>query len=606
MQSPGKGTASVISEIESLVAIDDVDEFLQNAVAVLVGLTSARAGLLHQLNAGDEVLRTVQSEKAESEIEAAIMVEVDGIAAEAVMSGRADRRTLRSDAGKFAVLCVPLKTTEAGALSVTLVMGPERAPYLEPTWGMLQMMTSVMLQHGVRGELQAVRTAFLQATLLVDLFTRASDSRDFAEAMTVVATELQEWLGCDRLAIGVGNPSRVRVEAVSGFGKVEKRSHGTAQLVSLMKESLATGSSISWPAPQDDRVAVLTSSDQTPLLSKSSDGQVLSVPLISGDEMPRGSWVLFWKDRQGLDVRTFELVEAINPHLVSLTELLRKALPTGPIGRGLKYLREASALRRVALFALPVALLVAMLIPVPYRIGAPAQLGPVESRQIAAPFSGILEETQVKPGDTVETGQLLARLDGKEIGWRLAEAVAKRDVAGKRRDQALALLDVEATQLAQHEYEALDAESRLLDYQQRNLKITSPLAGLVLSGNLEQSQGVPVETGQKLFEIASLEQLRLEIAVADEDVHWVQPGQEVRFRLESQPGHEFEGTLEEVYPVSEMLDSENVFVCLTTVDNVANSLRPGMQGRASIVGPRKPLGWILFHKPWNFVRLRLF
>jgi len=606
MQAAGQGAASVISEIEALVAIDDIDEFLQTAVSVLVSLTSARTGLLHQLSSTEEVRRSAQSEAVDSGLEASILVEVDGIATEAVMSGRADRRTLRSDAGKFAVLCVPLRTAEAGALSVTLVMGPERAPYLEPTWAILQMMASVMLQHGVRGELRAVRTAFLQATLLVDLFTRASDSRDFAEAMTVVATELQEWLGCDRLAIGMGDASRVRVEAVSGFGKVEKRSHGTAQLMSLMRESLATGSSISWPSPQDEAVAVLTSSDQTPLLSKSSDGQVLSVPLISSDEKPRGSWVLFWKERQGLDVRTYELVEAVNPHLVSLTELLRKALPTGPIGRSVRYLREASALRRVALFALPIAILVAMLIPVPYRIGAPAQLGPVESRQIAAPFSGILEKTQVKPGDTVEAGQLLALLDGKEIGWRLAEAIAKRDVAGKRRDQALALLDVEATQLAQHEYEALDAESRLLNYQQRNLKISSPLAGLVLSGDLEQSQGVPVETGQKLFEIASLDRLRLEIAVSDEDVHWVRPGQEVRFRLESQPGHEFEAELEEVYPVSEMLEGENVFVCLTTVDNVENSLRPGMQGRASVVGPRKPLGWILFHKPWNFIRLRLF
>lgn len=603
---PGAGTTSVITEIERLVAIDDLDEFLQTSVGVLVGLTSARVGLLHRLVSEEEVHRTVQSEKADSGVDAQIMGEVDSIAAQAVVNGSPDRRTLRAESGKFAVLCVPLRTAEAGALSVTLILGPERAPYLEPTWGMLQMMASVMLQHGVRGELQAVRTAFLQATLLVDLFTRASDARDFAEALAVVATELQEWLGCDRLAIGIGDASRIRVEAVSGFGKVEKRSHGTAQLMSLMKESLATGSPVSWPAPQDENVAVLTSSDQSALLSKSSDGQVLSVPLICSDEKPRGSWVLFWKQRQGLDVRTFELVEAVNPHLVSLIELLRKALPTGPIGRSMRYLREASVLRRVALLALPVALVIALLIPVPYRIGAPAQLAPVESRQIAAPFGGILQDARVKPGDTVTRGQLLALLDGKEIGWRLAEAIAKRDVAGKRRDQALAIGDVEATQLAQHEFEALDAESRLLDYQQNNLKIVSPLDGLILSGNLEQSQGVPVETGQKLFEIASLERLRLEIAVSDEDVHWVQPGQKVRFRLESQPGHEFEGELEEVYPVSEMLDGENVFVCLTTVQNDADSLRPGMQGRASVVGPRKSLGWILFHKPWNFIRLRLF
>ena len=145
----------------------------------------------------------------------------------------------------------------------------------------------------------------------------------------------------------------------------------------------------------------------------------------------------------------------------------------------------------------------------------------------------------------MEKGKLIAMLDGKDIGWRLAEAVAKRDVAAKRRDQALSLDDVESMQLAQHEYEALDAESRLLSYQQKNLEILAPISGLILSGNLEQSQGVPVNTGQKLFEIASLEKLRLEIAVSDEDVHWVEEGQQVTFRLESQPGHQFEAVVEE-------------------------------------------------------------
>jgi RND family efflux transporter MFP subunit len=603
---PGAAATEVLGEIERLATVDDVEEFLQTAVAVITNLTAARCGLLHQLTGPEEVRRTVQCEKADSGVESALFQEIDSIAAQSVAHGNADRRTLRADSGKFAVLCVPVQTEETGALAMTLVMGPERAPYLEPTWGMLQMMASVLHQHGVRGELQKVRTAFLQSTLLVDLFTRASDSRDFAEALTVVATELQEWLGCDRLAIGVGNASRLKVEAVSGFGKVEKRSHGNSQIMSMMKEALATESSVAWPMPVDESITVLAASDQTELLSKSSEGQVLSIPLIAGEDTPRGAWTMFWKERQGLNQRTFELVEAINPHLVSLVELLRKGLPTGPIGRSLSYLRKASKLRRAAIFALPIAIAIAMVIPVPYRIGAPAQLAPVKSRQVAAPFRGILEKTEVKPGDTVEKGKLLAMLDGKEIGWRLAEAVAKRDVAAKRRDQALSIDDVEGMQLAQHEFEALDAESRLLSYQQTNLEIVAPLSGLILSGDLEQSQGVPVDTGQKLFEIASLDQLRLEIAVSDEDVHWVEAGQKVTFRLESQPGEQFEAVIEEVYPISEMLDGENVFVCLTTVKNEDDTLRPGMRGRASVIGPSKPLGWVLFHKPWNFIRLRLF
>lgn len=604
--SKSAGAASVVADLERLVAIDDLDDFLEAAIELVVQLTSARCGTLHRVESPEEVACTVRIERPDSGIDSDLKKKIDAASAGTALSGRAERQTLRSESGKFALLCVPLSTPEMGATSMALVMGPERAPYLEPTYGILQMMVSVMVQHGVRGELHATRTAFLQATLLVDLFTRASDARDLSEALTIVATELQEWLGCDRLAIGVGAGSQLRVGAVSGFGRVERRSQGTARLVSLMKEAQAADSGIAWPMPIDESVGVLSASDQGDLLARSSDGQVLAMPMIPSKDEVRGAWVLFWKHREDLDAKKYELVEAIHPHLISLTELLRKAMPSGTLGKVTRFLRAASAMRKAALIALPFVIVAAMLIPIPYRIGTTAQLTPVKSRQIAAPFSGVLESAKVRPGDTVEKGELLAILDGKEIGWRLAEAIAKRDVAAKRRDQARSIGDIEATQLAQHEFDALRVESELLAYQRDNLEIRSPLSGLVLSGNLEQSQGVPVDTGQKLFVIASLGTLRLELSVPDEDVHWVEPGQKVLFRPESQAGRELEGVLEDVYPVSEMIDGENVFVCMTSLANSDGDLRPGMRGRASIVGARKPLGWVIFHKPWNFIRLRFF
>ena len=33
--------------------------------------------------------------------------------------------------------------------------------------------------------------------------------------------------------------------------------------------------------------------------------------------------------------------------------------------------------------------------------------------------------------------------------------------------------------------------------------------------------------------------------------------------------------------------------------------RPGMSGSARIDGPKRPLGWNLFHKPWEFLVSRL-
>ena len=78
-----------------------------------------------------------------------------------------------------------------------------------------------------------------------------------------------------------------------------------------------------------------------------------------------------------------------------------------------------------------------LVFPVHYRVPASCEVQPYFLQQVAAPFDGVLEKTFVRPGDQVEKGQLLARLDGREIGWRLSQAVAQREIALKKRNQAL-------------------------------------------------------------------------------------------------------------------------------------------------------------------------
>ena len=51
-----------------------------------------------------------------------------------------------------------------------------------------------------------------------------------------------------------------------------------------------------------------------------------------------------------------------------------------------------------------------------------------------------------------------------------------------------------------------------------------------------------------------------------------------------------------------LLEKRATFVTL----NEDGKLRPGMRGRVKIRSGWKPLGWVLFHKPWNYVRVRWF
>ena len=175
----------------------------------------------------------------------------------------------------------------------------------------------------------------------------------------------------------------------------------------------------------------------------------------------------------------------------------------------------------------------------------------------------------------------------------------------KKRDQALAIKDEAAKQLAILEADSLALEVKRLEYQRDNLDVRSPIDGIVLSGNLERSQGVPVSTGQKLFDIAPIDHLEIEISISDAEITAVEIGQDVEVRLDSQTSFEHKSVISELYPVSQVRDGSNIFICLATLENANGELRPGMRGKARVSAGKRPMGWIIFHRLWDWIRLRI-
>ncbi len=127
-------------------------------------------------------------------------------------------------------------------------------------------------------------------------------------------------------------------------------------------------------------------------------------------------------------------------------------------------------------------------------------------------------------------------------------------------------------------------------------RIRSPIAGIVVAGDLAKSQGVPLTVGQTLFEIAPLEAMIVEIAIPEDDIRFVTSRMCVDIRLDAFPFERWSATLDRISPRSELKDNENVFIGEATIPNPGGKLRPGMRGKARITTIRRPLGWNLFHK----------
>ena len=241
-------------------------------------------------------------------------------------------------------------------------------------------------------------------------------------------------------------------------------------------------------------------------------------------------------------------------------------------------------------------------IPFPHSVRCNAVCEPAVRRIVGAPFDGKLLDVHAKAGDKVTAGQLLAVMDGGEIRAEKASIQAKLAQAKQRRAAALTSRDASKAELERLEVQELKSELELLDGREGRLEIQSPIDGIVVVGDLERAKGAPLATGEDLFEIAPLEELVVEVAIPERDVSYVEEGMSLSVQLDAARGRTHTSELKSVHPRNEMLDNESVFIAEAEIPNSELNLRPGMSGVAKVHAGFKPLGWILFHRPFEALR----
>ncbi len=109
----------------------------------------------------------------------------------------------------------------------------------------------------------------------------------------------------------------------------------------------------------------------------------------------------------------------------------------------------------------------------------------------------------------------------------------------------------------------------------------------MVSGDLSQRLGAPVQPGEVLFEVAPLDAFRLDIYVDERDIRYVSRGQSGHLALTGRPEVPLDFQVTRITPVSEVRDSNNTFRVEAALPN---GMRPGMKGVAKIeVGQELPV-----------------
>jgi multidrug resistance efflux pump len=287
------------------------------------------------------------------------------------------------------------------------------------------------------------------------------------------------------------------------------------------------------------------------------------------------------------------------PGVVSSLDVIRRASMT----LWTRVVTSVAAAVRGRRFAVSIAAIVivagVLAIPRQHRVSCDCLVQPSVRRYVPLPFDAVLSESLVTPGDIVEIGQRLATLDGREVRCDLAAIEADAERIGKQRDMALAQGKTTEVQIARLELARLEQQRLVLERHASQLEIRSPIRGVVISGDLDKVQGASLDKGHTLFEVGPLDKMTVEVMIEESEIALTQVGAAVTLRLDSVPGRVWQGSIEKIHPRAEIHEDDNVFVADVRLGNALGELRPGMKGKASIAGPRRSIGWTLFHKPWR-------
>jgi len=572
------------------------EETLLDFLKLALGLVNAGAAVFYSRNAaGLNERKSILSRQA--------LAWSADLRAEISQSARRslDRNRLQVDRlsqlAQAVVIAVPVSmgTTETHCLALVALIGDQP---LEPFLVSVQLMGACIglwlesLPNALAGGLVPLQRAVIAAAAQVMAQT------DKKRAVLRLVNDLKSILGCDRVMLArAARQGRLAMSAVSDVTAAARRSTTADMLQKVLDECSAQKKVLSWPEPFGE--AAVTSLILKTLAVEMHARRALCLPLEDPGEELVGALVLLWGEHAPNAAILAPLLQHSGPLLAACLNVLY------PVSSGKRRRKTSGALpwprfRRAAGAALVAGLIAGMaFLPVRHKIKGPCEVRPVILRMVPAPFDGILETVRAAPGRVVKAGDLLARMEGKRIELEISGLLADANKALKMHDIHMASGDTAQAQIALLEKQRLDQKIKLLKRQLVMLSIVSPIDGIVLSGDLRRVAGSPVQRGQPLFEVAPLGDMRVEIFISQADVTYVHPAMPVEVKFGAYPHERWKGRLQRVLPKSEIRDRQNVFIAQLRLTNTDGRLRPGMRGTAWVAGKRRPLAWIVFHKPWN-------
>jgi HlyD family secretion protein len=248
---------------------------------------------------------------------------------------------------------------------------------------------------------------------------------------------------------------------------------------------------------------------------------------------------------------------------------------------------------------------------IPHVVRERGQLQAVEVVDVFSPVAGQLSKVQLKAGDKVFKGQILATVRSHELLQRLEKIAAALEAATadlRQKEGRLAeaekalgrahelrsrdlipgqdLKEAEAARDTARAQQALThaqvAEQQAALEQTRYLltvsKLVAPLSGVVT--RILAESGAYVQTSMPVFSVGALEPLKVIIDISERDVQFVREGAAAQIRVDALPERVFAG---QVTALTFKLEATQSVVAEIQLSNHDHLLVPGMSVEVTLV-----------------------
>jgi RND family efflux transporter MFP subunit len=431
----------------------------------------------------------------------------------------------------------------------------------------------------------------------LDLVAALLEHARFKESASAFTTQLASQLGCDRVMLGVLEGAQVKVRAVSHSAQFDARANLTRAVERAMEEALDQEASVIYP-PLEGQAPIVARAHED-LLRESAAGSAATFPLAQGERLV-GAVTLERAAGHRFDPATAEVCAAVAAIAGPIIEMKRSqdaGLPAhvGQATRGLwqRLAGPGHAGLKLATIGTTLVALVLAFASGPFRVAANATLEGAVQRAITAPFPGYVKEASLRAGDIVKEGQSIGSFDDRDLRLERVRLVSQREQYLRQSRDALAKHDRAQGEILASQVAQAEAQLALVEEQLSRTRLVAPFDGVIVSGDLSQNLGSPVEKGQVLFEVAPLEGYRVALQVDERDIAYVMSGQRGQLTVTSMPGERFPFTVTKVTPVNTAKEGRNFFRVEARVEDAAKArLRPGMEGLGKVEIDERKYVWI--------------